>query len=145
MRELPIDFSEDMARVEEILEAQPALKQLVSHIIDQLKIITAGIRESIINEAELEAVDASIIMRFILGLIFQNYAISTEIYRHYHDYAPVAYEQMVNKLLKQDPEVLVNFLKLAKEDKEGALDYLDDKANASAEDNHKPKASPFES
>lgn len=136
---LPIDVSQDIDYVEKLCKDTPELTEAINTVVGQLKIIIAGTRELLSEDMELSSFDAAIVVRFILYVIFQNYAISTEIYKYYQDYSPVEYEQTIQKLLKQSPSVLVKFLTLAKEDTEAALDYLDGVINTVDGENNKPQ------
>jgi hypothetical protein len=120
-----IDLSQDSDTVVRLASEHPAFGPVFTHIFKTLKHMCVAARDALMETGDVSDTDANISTRYILRSLFESYMLNMEIHEHYKDYSPVEYEQMVEKLVKLTPETICEFLGIAKEDKEKALDYLD--------------------
>ena len=120
-----IDLSQDSNTVLKLATDNPAFGPVFTHIFKTLKHMCVAARDALMETGDVSNTDSNIAVRYILRSLFESYMLNMEIHEHYKNYSPVEYEQMVEKLVKLTPDTICEFLNIAKEDTEKALDYLD--------------------
>lgn len=125
MRLYDVDLSQDSNVVHQLVSEHSAFGPVFAHIFKTLKHMCIVARDALLKTGDISDTEASIATRYILRSLFESYMLNMEIHEHYKNYSQVEYEQMVEKLVKLTPDDICEFLSIAKEDTEKALDYLD--------------------
>ncbi len=103
----------------------PGLDKLFEHTFQQWKLIVVGTQKIFADHADLPHDACMILTRALISQLFENYCLSLQIWLHFKNYSQVEYEQMVTKLVTLPTPDIDEFLEIAAEDTEKALDFLE--------------------
>jgi hypothetical protein len=115
----------DREYVSNLLKKHPELDALFRHTLQQWKLIVMGTQKIFAEKIDLPHDVCGVLTRALLSQLFENYCLGLQIWLYFKNYSQVEYEQMVAKLLTLPTSDIDEFLKIAAEDTEKALDFLE--------------------